>query len=1394
VVVHKARDGSYRLLLNGCESQAGADGYHTLPSFRTDETIHEDATGREVPAPVVVSVLVEDGACAPNSAVLQIKQRTYVAGVQTNEGREPMVNEAWLRTTLPGSARSLARAVAYPMAFGLLLEVTFVDNSRARAAALKEQQQWTSMLIRSAATLRNRFSAKAVGKMLMDHWGKAVFVAGAYFLQDISGALTVLGNAYFNLVMNAATVAGAVLNWRDYGSWVLKGLTVAGGMWHARDLKAQIDEKNKPRDVTVSLFDLPAILKRVAGSTSGGVYSNLGAGWTFEDLKRAKRTDDIAVMEYILFNTPDGTDEDRLRDIIVDATVDSYYEVAKRGQPATFDPPRITDVQKADLRKETDDLITLFKKARVDQKNANAMRFDASSVQDIKAGGFVEATLNVEVVDTRRNGNASRETFRMASKQSFAAGALAVGYARLKRELDETMKGIVANFEGNSNLITVPLVQLWRKAKITGNPVEDLANWWVSRNKDVALPSEKEMLVPLAMIVKGAQDALDELLSSANAAIPSTPLDRSTPVVRYLPHVVRIKNAGAASFAIGTEDRNIAIAEEGGPAAVSSTVLQDAVAAAREAGSVVRQAVAQFVEREGVAQPRMRTQLLMGARRFDPAGDGLAPIVDQDRRERRLDTRHVYAPRMPLPVVDAMACRAEHAQLREQLEIAWLATPLGDPKTSGIAAVFGVPVSHAGELALGVIADLATDDALERAPTGLHVSPTRAQLMASAVGRAVRRLRVAGLLAKAAFREWPLPLRLDDNDALFVCYPEGGTLLKLLRESAAWRNWQVPQAATWEDHTSAWRQDMRASMAAAAPTGIASLNELLESIERLEDAVVPLDRFPFLATQTLVTHTPDALAVLKTHNASLPKVTHRAWTGLAMQLEHAFFAAQRLHAMATGLGLDEDQRAALLRDCARARPVLGCAPTGSALDEAPASCVGLLALFTGPIAELRGPPLQPGVPSTPSAHTLLDNRLNHAVLQARTAAMRLDLEGLAGERALEVDAPLEKAFAQLRVGTSVAQYLVSFGDAAVKGHYPLMSRFFESLPVYVDLLLTSGTAPQEMLQGTIVPRLAHDPVNNLHPLVITTTAAEPLKTVRLGVALASLTQSRSDGALPPPPETLQEAHAQLRITTSGVDVDAASAFLFNVERLVQCVLLAAATSPDCTYLTAPPPSNPQRKRIDAPSPPAKPERLLLAEMRVNALSVMMSTAAGSQVVDLKAQMGYDDSGTEEGKKVEVLLAKLAYDEALYQWLESAAASAQQQPLDKSGTYGKRASERRGYFQKVQLAALGQFQDQVKAHELAWQDAWLENADRDAKEFSARCWELGAWPNVVAVANAVARSLLTDPPVLFASVPAGPCPVPTTPTALAKAVASWRAQGLAAVPLCELVAVLVSASV
>ena len=114
-----------------------------------------------------------------------------------------------------------------------------------------------------------------------------------------------------------------------------------------------------------------------------------------------------------------------------------------------------------------------------------------------------------------------------------------------------------------------------------------------------------------------------------------------------------------------------------------------------------------------------------------------------------------------------------------------------------------------------------------------------------------------------------------------------------------------------------------------------------------------------------------------------------------------------------------------------------------------------------------------------------------------------------------------------------------------------------------------------------------------------------------------------------------------------------------------------------------------------------------------------------------------------------------------------------------------------YLEGVLKAAEDQFDGQTRRHEAQWRGAWLENADRLVRDQSARCWEHGAWPDVVTIANAVARSLLTDPPVLFESVPSGNCQgVPKVPSRLTKAVLAWRAQGLAAVPLCELVAALV----
>ena len=1373
VVVHKARDGSYRLLLNGCESQAGADGYHVLPSFRAAGTIREDATGRQVPAPVVVSVLTEDGACAPQSAILQVKQRTYVAGVQSDEGREPVISQSYLRTTRPGDARSLTRVVAYPMRVGPPLTITFVDNTKARRVALdelaKSEQAWldwlrgknvdpkqaTKELQKAAAKVRNY---PLLGKIA---GGAAVAAVLPGFLFPAVGALAALEASVGKSLGALASGAG----WGAYRA--------ARYMWAWKQMQrvdGQMKQKGAPREYALSAFNLPSTLQRVSGTVSGGIYSNRGKPLTLKDLRKAKRFDDAAVMEYLVYHAeiPSGTQG---ADGGNTAALRREFEAVWRFQQPVGSPARTGPLPDA-AKKEIDDQVReVAGGVAIDGKDLG----NAFAVQDVgkaafDARGFVESVLVIEIVDAHRPGTAARETFRMRSAQSFEAGIVAAGYPELVSRMEEAVAQVNDKFTASADLASVPLVQqqvIYRKGTVTGNLKTDLMNWWVSRNQDVAMPPERELLAVLnAVLAERVLVALKQLV--AQALPPPAPMQRVA-VVRYLPHVVRMRNIGAPSFALDIEDSNVEMAEEDGMQAAQGSGLREAIAASRDVGRIVRQALSQFAESEGVARGRMRTQLLMGATRMDATRRGVTPIAQQPlKRGSGIDTRHVYAPRLPLAIVDAVACREQHAQLREQMHIAWLATPLRDPKGTGIAEAFRVPTTHVGELALGVIADLATDDVVRRVPSpGVCASPERQQLMASCVEHAVRQLQATEPLVRAAFRERPLPLRLDDNDAFFTCYPAGATLLKLLRESPAWRKWQEPRTDGWATRDHGWVQSMRESLAIAAPMGTAALRELLESIERLQGVVMPLDQFPFLSTQTLATQA-----------ACLPKAHDRAWVGLALQMEHAFLAAQRLHAMATGLGLDESHRAALLCDCVRARPVLACAPDGAALNEAPASCLPALALFTAPIAALRGPPLQPGVPSAPSAHTLLDNRLNHAVLQARTAAMRLDLDRLARERVLEDQAPLDEAFARLRVGAPVAQYLVPFGDATVRCHYPLVSCFFESLPVYVDLLLPNGAAPKEMVQGTIAPRRAHDPVDNLHPLVITTNAAAP-PDLQLGVALANLFSVQSEATAPP--KSLKEAHQQLAATSSGVGVDATSAFLFNVERLVQCVLLAAATSPDCTYLTAPPPSSAEGKRVEVPAAPAKPERLMLAEMRVVALRIFDSAVQDYQLDDLKGKMGgYNDSQVEPEKRREALLVELKYEESLYKWLKQAGGLVPaQQP--QTNLYA--------YFDSVRQAALQAFEARAKAHEAKWQDTWLENASRDAKEHAMRCWELEAWPNVVAVANAVTRSLLADPPMLFASTLQQPCPIATRPDALSKAVAAWRAQGLAAVPLCELAAVL-----
>ncbi len=1403
VLLRKGRDGSYQMLLNGCVSAAEADGYHLLPQYNEDEVIREDATGREVPAPVVVSVLVEDGACAPESVTLQVRQRTFVAGAQTNEGTEPVLTETKVQPTRPGEVVSRAVAVAYPMAIGPSATVTFVDRSKAREGAAKDalkraetaKQAITTALRGKKATsqqiadLFNRLGLLTVGVT-----AAAVGAGTLYFAPQTTGVVL---QAFKQWVADASVslaatglAAGAVL--RDV-------ITFVSSTSQHKALEAQNERDRVESTTAISVFDLPAVLRRVAGVQPGGAYSNVGQALMVEDMQRAGRSDDVAVMEYLLGPEPFTVAE--INELVRDYR-DTLIKSTEKLE-ADLEADVLQDIEKRAKTFET----SFTKANNVSKPGGNAV-LEGAELEAIKTRGYAETTLTILVVDAHRDAGNTRETYHLRSDQSFAAGFVAAGYSKLRADLVGTMNDLNVSLEDQATEgwfgPSTPPAMTIKYGRVTTNAKKSWRNWFVGLNQDVLSRSQEDVTAQLTALVTKIGKSLKALEERVKRDFPADAEVAVPAVMRYLPHVVRMRSIGQAAFEADRENEQVELAVAGEPLTTTSNGLRDALRASQNTLRTTRQAVSQFVERQGLAGARMRTQLAMDA--AAPAnvnvGDGVSALADGAApRAVGIDTRHAYAPRMPVDVTGALACREEHAQLREATITRWLAVEAGSGSAKAIAEALGLPPTHVGELVLGVLADLATDDVLERAPDQRQqVSPTGAQLMASALERAVTRVRVAHRLAVAAFQNGPPKARLDDDDALFACYPEGGTFQRLLRESAVWREWQ--QAWSREDPKLA-RHDVHAAAAVAAPTGVAALKQLLDAAGKVRAAEVPLDSFPFLAPQTLFMHTHEALAIFGQTPWSSELLRARALAALAVLVEHSYQAAQRLHVMATALGASAGSRARLLRDCVRARPVLQHVPGVNDLTDVPAAYRGAIDLFRRDIATAASP-MQPTLPNTPTRSTLWDgaNLRHREVLQARLAAMRFDVDAPSRRRAMEDPDTLLTSFAALRVvgGTAVpAQYLVPFGAAVNKGKFPLMGRFFENLPVYVGLLpSTSRPVPVPLPPdaGRVVPRRAHDAQDNHHPFVVTTNGQTKASLV-VRPALVNVFPAQGKDPNAAVPATLEAALA----SSGPTDVDASNAILFNVERLVQCALLVAASDPECPALIVTPPPPAAVKLVDIPPPPAPPQLLLQTKRR---LDVVVASFTTDQVVLERLRKQLDADGTDFASLIRA--TKYYADEE--QWWSDEKAE-RLKKLEQSSEDGARTAFVTGvdgtdegkakgaaydHFKKALGILRGQLTARQQEHEAAWVPVDAENGKRTSAASETRCWELDLWPALVAVADAVARGIVADAPRLYASVPPppSPCPDPKPADYFTSAVDAWEGVGLAAVPLCELAAVLGSA--
>lgn len=1424
VLLHKSRSGNYRLLLNGCESDNAddvRDGYHILPSFEMDKLVTEDATGQKVPAPVIVSVLVEDGACAPDRVTLQVRQRTFEAGVQTNQDQEPVIREVELTPTRPADVNSKAVAVPYPMEIVRPMRVTFVSNAshRNQNAKAKKRELKTAYGLLKRLLDQKKIDIKAFkGLKNFDIMKVVGFGAlGLLYYKDkvYEWILQLLG------LSEVATSEGASTSIIEIGRYLIDFLWVRDKL---NEMGRSEADRRRSTEVHISVFDIATVLQRVAGSQAGGLYSKLGENWTMRDLQNAGRFGDVAVMKYIIDHAPQAIDDD--------------FRLLGHGVPVTDDETK----RQAEM-------------ARLRESMADEVKVDTLQ-QDFAHTTRVEAVLHIEVVDTQQAGHKTRRTFRLKSHQSFSAGLVVSGYHDIEAKLRTSMDSIrdTATCSAIAELQSRP----FRPAKQTGSgPMDYFANWVLGINKEVKSPSVQVIVNACNEILNKVAHEVNKLLK-ANSPLKSQPGRLCPSVVRYLPHIVRMQTAPYSFATQGTTDEMATVSqEEEGLIVGTSDLLSKVVAVSRGVGGIVSRAVAQFVETDGVAQPRMRTQLVMLGTTMDSSALAAFAVGTERVHAVGVDTRHVYAPRMPLSVVQSMACREEHGQVRERTVVDWLTKPLRDPVASDIAEEFGLPASHDGELILGTLADLATDEMLERAPTGLHVHPTRAQLMSGSLERSVHRLRAAQRLASAAFTPGSLPVFLNYSDALFLCYLEGRTLRTLLRESAVWRAWQEVWNDPWKSKPRGWRHDMHAAVGIAAPGGIGALRKHVHATGNLRPSTVPLQCFPFLSSQTLAMHTPEALSLATPTDVASVKKRNLAWVSLGMQVEHAYFAAQRIHVMATALKLSDAQRTWLLRDCVRARPVLQCVGnSGGDESDGPEARQRCLQTFEKPISQLRSP-LQPQVLTRPATHTLCDNRVHRSWLRAKLSAMRFDVEGLSTERSsdtamgqqdgganprLRVSKSLLDAFSSLEVGSGPQQYLVPFGDAGVQGHFPLLGRGFETLPVYMELL-EDTPLPTFSRKGAgvghIMPRSAHDTKNNRNPLVIEVSIGDGQRSV-VDVVLVSMRRQGEEGEegddVGSDANLKRDASLKDICNThspvAGMEVDAASALLFNVERLVQCAFLVAALHPSCKLLLASPPPRVPPKLIDVADEPKEPASLRLAFMRASALLLFLKVGAQAGTEEIKSMSSeattpsQNAASGEELLKLDplTLLREMEDTQRLYNWLHERQQTILEEFEINSGATDnvviQQFQKKLGpsaitplwsmylHFRKVHLQANLRHAQHKTEHQIRWRSANEENQRRTREATRMRQSELDMWPSVVAVANAVAHSVLSDPPKLQAypsrtlapgaerdSAPGSATATVSggeTHTAKLKAFPRDDTSGntkLLAVPLCELAAVL-----
>ena len=1013
-LLRKTSDGSYQLLLNGRVSTAApnANGelVHTLPPPSVDALIVEDTTGRRVPAPVAVGCVFERGAVAPDEVRLLVLQRTWLNNVQIDLGRESLVSETRVAAFSPTDAVASGVLTPYPMAIGQDAKLSIVDNRKRRERDETKRRQFVERILGALpSAIVNGSMKEFVDKVFQGSSLLSLAYSLSSFLPTLTSSVNFSDGAPLPDVgggpsdYNPSAAAADVARARAEAAALFSVVTTVYSLVARYSMQEQRADRPAGQRNDISVFDLPALLRNIAGYQTGGANSNRGRPWTVDELRAAGRINDALLLEWV-------ASAHRLDDDVIDTTVAGVRLL----------DPSFSDARAAAMR-------ATYRQAR-DVVKDNTIDLALSNVDAIKRRGYVETVLRLEVLDGRSRA-ATRQSFVIESRQSFEAGLIAQGYAEISEELRRTRAALALAL--SDNVIDPSQSSLFRST-ITGNLARDLAQFLVRQRYSNASPSVLATVASLTDLSRRVEASLAPFAAPAVAPPAAAAAAAVTRSVRRLPQWVQPRGAANGSLVFHAESELKQGFYSGPESTAAAEALQKVVDNSTKTLRVTRQAIGQFAEALGTLRPRLRfvmhaasivpaiPRLVRLGRRRVPwsqlarapaSASAPAPAVALDPElDRANPPRGVlgalhYAPRVPLGI--GAALRPQHARTVEDLGISWIMRPPSElPRAA--ARTLGLPATHAGELVAGLVVDLVCESLTRRTLRALRdgvdpvpaLKPTAAQLVESCVDEAVRRLAAAADLGAAlmAVVDW-----IDVDDSLFACHGDAGIVLRRLwHECAPGRAWRrpwvapavgvapaagpapappaaAPGAAPGPPAPGAPAAPAAAPGAAAAPAppairldaarlrtrrfdalgeaagsrppGRALLREVVDAAKRLHvpeaGLAPPLRVWPFLSVQTLAWLLPPRAPL---RPVPMPKDRSDArMLRLAMdaQTEAAFEAALRICALGHGADLSLPHRHALLREAAHARPVLALAsalhlPRNAALLDEPNRRIGAL--------------------------------------------------------------------------------------------------------------------------------------------------------------------------------------------------------------------------------------------------------------------------------------------------------------------------------------------------------------------------------------------------------------------------------------------------------------------